>query len=49
LPVAIYQELGRFGFVLLLVAFTASGLGRWLSETSWSGTRAILGLMEDRL
>jgi Zn-dependent protease len=49
LPVAIYQELGRFGFVLLLVAFTASGLGRWLSETSWSGTRAILGLMEGRL
>jgi Zn-dependent protease len=43
-PAFIYQELARFGFVLLLVAFTASGLGRWLSETSWQGTRAILGL-----
>jgi Zn-dependent protease len=43
-PVFIYQELARFGFVLLLVAFTTSGLGSWLSETSWRGTRTILGL-----
>ncbi len=43
-PVFIYQELARFGFMLLVVAFTASSLGRWLSDLSWQGTRAIVGL-----
>ncbi len=44
IPPFVYQELSRFGFVLLVVAFTASGLGRWLSDLSWLGTRAIVGL-----
>lgn len=43
-PVAIYQEIARFGFMLLLVAFTASGFGRWLGQMSWEGTRLILGI-----
>lgn len=43
-PPVIYQELARFGFVLLVLAFGASGLGRWLAELSWIGTRAIVGL-----
>lgn len=43
IPAFVYQELARFGFVLLIVAFSASGLGRWLSYLSWQGTRAILG------
>ncbi len=43
-PVFIYQELARFGFMLLIVAFSASSLGRWLSYLSWKGTRAIVGL-----
>lgn len=44
IPVFLYQELARFGFVLLIVAFSASGLGRWLSWLSWQGTAAILKL-----
>jgi Zn-dependent protease len=33
-PFVIYQELARFGFVLLLVAFQITGLGSWISGTS---------------
>lgn len=43
-PAFIYQELARFGFVLLVLAFGASGLGRWLAELSWTGTSAIMAL-----
>lgn len=45
-PVVIYQELARFGFVLLIVAISASDLGRWLSLLSLYGTRGILGLFQ---
>jgi Zn-dependent protease len=34
IPFVIYQELARFGFVLLLVAFQITGLGRWISGVS---------------
>jgi Zn-dependent protease len=44
LPPAVYQELARFGFLLLIAAITMSNLGRWLMEGSWLGARAILGL-----
>jgi Zn-dependent protease len=43
-PPAIYNELARFGFMLLIVAVSVSGLGRWMSLASWHGTRLILGL-----
>ncbi len=43
-PVMVYQELARFGFVLLIVAISASDLGRWLAEGSWLGARVILKL-----
>lgn len=43
LPPIVYQELGRFGFLLLLVAMAGTNLGRWLSEGSWRGARWILG------
>ncbi len=36
-PVAVYQELARFGFVVLIVAMAASPLGRWLASLSWRG------------
>ncbi len=44
LPPAVYQELARFGLLLLIAAMTMSNLGRWLMEGSWLGARAILRL-----
>lgn len=43
LPIAVYHELARFGFLLLIVAMATSDLARWLSEGSWKGARLILG------
>lgn len=34
IPATAYIELSRFGFILLLVAMSSTGLGRWMSETS---------------
>src|SRR5215469_1320654 len=41
IPRAIYMEISRFGFVLLIVAVSFSDFGRWLSEWSYLGTQAI--------
>ena len=41
-PVAVYMELSRFGFVLLLVAVTMTNVGRWMNEWSYLGAQAIL-------
>jgi Zn-dependent protease len=43
-PMVVYMELARFGFMLLIVAVSFSNLGRWMSEWSYLGARAILGL-----
>jgi Zn-dependent protease len=43
-PAAIYNELARFGFMLLIAAVSLSDLGRWMSLWSWQGTRLIFGL-----
>jgi Zn-dependent protease len=43
-PAAVYNELARFGFMLLVVAISVSDLGRWMSLWSWQGTRLIFGL-----
>jgi Zn-dependent protease len=40
-PVSIYNELARWGFMLLIVAVSISDIGLWMSEWSWLGTRAI--------
>lgn len=40
--VRVYQELARFGFVLLIVAMSATDLGIWLSRLSWDGAVLIL-------
>jgi Zn-dependent protease len=34
IPTFWYIELSRFGFILLLVLMSSTGLGRWMSETS---------------
>lgn len=40
-PVFVYQEIARFGFMLLIVAVSVYGMGRWMSEWSFLGARAI--------
>ena len=44
IPASVYNELARFGFMLLIVAVSVSDLGHWMSMWSWHGTRFILGL-----
>jgi Zn-dependent protease len=44
-PFVIYQELARFGFVLLLVAFQITGLGTWISTASLLGTDLMFQLV----
>lgn len=42
IPPAVYEELARFGFLLILVAITATGLGRWMSYASFAAARMLL-------
>jgi len=46
IPAAVYNELARFGFMLLIVAVSVSDLGRWMSLWSWHGARLIFGLFQ---
>jgi Zn-dependent protease len=41
IPFAIYNELARFGFLLLLIALTATRLGRFMALWSIEGTEQI--------
>lgn len=43
-PPVIYNELARFGFLLLIVAMTASDLGHWMSNWSWVSAQRIFAL-----
>jgi Zn-dependent protease len=45
IPVIVYNELARFGFVLLLVAMSITDLGGWMSLLSWQGTERIFSLI----
>jgi Zn-dependent protease len=42
IPWAIYEELARFGFLLLMVAMTVSNLGGWMSLWSWRATERLV-------
>jgi Zn-dependent protease len=44
-PMFIYQEIARFGFMLLIVAVSMYGMGRWMSEWSYLGARAIFQVL----
>lgn len=44
IPVAVYNELARFGFLLLIILVSSTGFGRWMSMVSLQGTERILGL-----
>jgi Zn-dependent protease len=37
IPAAVYLELTRFGFIVLLVLMFSTGLGRWMVEASYAG------------
>jgi Zn-dependent protease len=43
-PFFIYNELARFGFLLILIAMSATSLGAWMSRWSFETTRMIYGL-----
>ena len=45
IPIQVYAELSRVGFMLLIVAMTATSLGRWLNEWSYLGANAIFGAL----
>jgi Zn-dependent protease len=40
-PMVVYQEISRFGFMLLVLAISVYGVGRWMAEWSDAGARAI--------
>jgi len=44
-PLFIYNELARFGFILILIAMSATSLGGWMSRWSWQTTRMIFDLL----
>jgi Zn-dependent protease len=41
IPMQVYVELARFGFVLLIVLISATSLGRWLAVWSYDGAQLI--------
>jgi Zn-dependent protease len=45
IPSVVYVELARFGFLLLIVAVSVSDLGRWMSDWSSVGARAIFAVL----
>ena len=44
IPPVIYNELARFGFLLIIVAMTVTDLGYRMADWAFSGTRGLLGL-----
>src|SRR5579871_1306888 len=44
-PVFIYAELARFGFLLVLVLMTATSLGYWMSALSYDAADRIFGVL----
>jgi Zn-dependent protease len=45
IPLFIYAELSRFGFLLLLVLLTATSLGYWMSAVSYEGADSIFAVL----
>jgi Zn-dependent protease len=46
IPMAIYLEISRFGFMLLIVAVSVSDFGRWMAQWAYWGARTILGALQ---
>ncbi|HYW43421.1 MAG TPA: site-2 protease family protein [Bryobacteraceae bacterium] len=45
IPMVVYMELSRFGFMLLIVAMSATQIGQWMNEWSYLGARAIFSVL----
>jgi len=45
IPMSIYREIARGGFMLLILAVGFSDIGRWMSQWSDAGARAIIGAL----
>ncbi|MGD0498671.1 MAG: site-2 protease family protein [Bryobacteraceae bacterium] len=45
IPLKVYLEISRFGFMLLILAVSVWGVGRWMSEYSYLGARAIFSAL----
>jgi Zn-dependent protease len=45
IPMSIYRELARAGFMLLVLAIGVSDIGRWMAEWSYLGAQAIFGAL----
>ncbi len=43
IPVVVYNELARAGFLLLIVIVSVSDLGRWMAQWSYEGSAHIFG------
>ena len=43
-PMAVYNELANFGFLLLIIALSSTGLGGLMSLWSWRGTQGLFHL-----
>jgi Zn-dependent protease len=46
IPLSIYREIARAGFMLLILAVGFSDIGRWMAEWSDAGARAIFGALK---
>src|SRR5208283_873148 len=44
IPAAIYQEIARAGFLVLMVLMMATNVGRWMSVWSYDGARLIVDI-----
>ena len=40
-PIVVYREISRVGFMLLVLAISVYGMGRWMSDWSYQGARMI--------
>jgi Zn-dependent protease len=45
IPMVVYVELARFGFMLLIVAVSFSDFGLWMGRWSYDGARAIFAVV----
>jgi Zn-dependent protease len=45
-PIKVYMELARAGFILLILAVSVSDIGLWMSEWSYQGARAIFAMLQ---
>jgi Zn-dependent protease len=46
IPMVVYIELSRIGFMLLIVAMSMTNMGAWMSDWSYRGARAIFSVLQ---